>query len=413
RDAVDQSKIRLQRQPYFQSVDDHLSPVAGTDDMVDLDYDVKEMNANQVRASIGYSQLNKVILGGSLDMPDFFGTGNLFNTSVQLSRPFQSLNFTYTEPYFTPDAIQQSINVYLTHVDNQDRDIADYTTNSVGGTLSYAIPLNADDYFNLGGGYDFTNLQQPSGYTSYVVKNFLQDNPGGNYNSLIVVTGLSRNTTNNAYFPTQGVNASATLKASVPGSDLTWYKILLDAKWYHALWKRGYSVEVDGDLDYGGGYGKTKSLPFFNNFFGGGWGSVRGFDPGSLGPRDSTQCNNTDPTVCPQDVEEGQAIGGNLLIDANFNFYFPVPFITYSDTYRMGVFADMGNVYETPSLAGEWNQGSMPTFPSLSNLRYSVGVSFEWQMPMIGLIGLSLAKPLNTRADDDSTWFNFTIGNTF
>ena len=34
-----------------------------------------------------------------------FGTGNAFSISAQLSRPSQSLNFSYTQPYFTLNGI--------------------------------------------------------------------------------------------------------------------------------------------------------------------------------------------------------------------------------------------------------------------------------------------------------------------
>lgn len=405
------SKRRLQRLSYFKSVGDRIRAVPGYDDLIDMDYNVQEMSANKAGVSFGYSELNKIILGGHLIMPDFFSTGNIFNTSVQLSKPFQSVNFGFDQPYFTKDGIGQNIGFYFTRVDNKDRDLASYTTNSFGSTLGYSIPLDADDFFNVGVGYDNTRLMQATDETSDTVNNFIKAH-GNDYNSYLVNAGWSRNTTNNAYFPSAGSNASVGIKATTPGSNLRWYKILVDGNWYKQVFKPGFTFNAHGDVDYGNGYAGTDHLPFFQNFYAGGWGTVRGFAPGSLGPSDAVVCKSGSTSCTTSGKTEGNSLGGNLLLDGSLNFYFPIPFLKRSNTYRMGVFADAGNVYTTYAMTTAF-QSNIPKYPTFGNLRYSAGVAFEWRVPMLGLIGLSLAKPFNTKPGDSTRLVNFTFGHTF
>jgi outer membrane protein insertion porin family len=410
--SIADSKRRLERQPYIESVNDQIVPVPGTDDMIDENFHIKEMNANKAGLTFGYSQLDKLILGGYLTMPDLFGTGNIFGTNLQLSKPAQSLSFSFVQPYFTKDAIQQSIDVYLSRVDYADRNLANYTTNSMGANLGYAIPLSADNYFNIGVGYDNTHLMQGSDETSATISNFVNQY-GDVYNSYILSTGLTRDTTNNAYFPTAGVFENVTLKAAVPGSRLKWYQILTRLDWYHQVFGPWYTFGGHGKVDYGGGYGDLSTLPFFENFYSGGWGTVRGYAPSSMGPDDSLTCNPNATSCVPGTVSQGNPLGGNLLVAGSLNFYFPIPFVKPSQSYRMGVFMDGGNVYNTIPVTTGYNSAGMPKYPNFSNLRYSAGVSVEWQIPMIGLVGLSLAKDLNSKPGDDTRIFNFTIGQTF
>ena len=49
--------------PYVEKVTVKKTPVPGTDDMVNLDYDINERSANSVTGSLGYSQLYRVYGG--------------------------------------------------------------------------------------------------------------------------------------------------------------------------------------------------------------------------------------------------------------------------------------------------------------------------------------------------------------
>ncbi len=406
RSKVEASKERLMRNySFLAGADEKTNAVPNTSDLVDTNFNVKEQSANQVSASIGYSQLYKVLFGVGLTMPNVFGTGNIFSINTQLSKPYQSVNFNYTEPFFTMSGIQQSIGVYVTRMDNADTDIASYTTNSIGTTLNYTFPLNDTDSFTVGGGLDHTSLENPSDGSSAAVSDFTSTY-GNSFNTYTLNAGWSRNSTDRYYFPTKGdkENLSGTLAG--PGSTLTWYKLFSSADFFYPLTQR-ISFGTGVNMDYGKGYGKDKNLPLYQNFYGGGWGSVRGYSEGGMGPRDTITC--TDTTICTPG--EGEALGGNLSVNASANVYFPMPFAMDNNNVRWGLFVDAGNVYSTYTIPGSW--ATTPHSPNFANIRYSSGIELEWQIPHIGPLAVSLAKPLNSQANDQTNIFQFSIGGQF
>ena len=407
---VNDSKIFVRRAyAYITNIEDKITPVPDANNQVDVDYRVKERSANTVSADIGVSDLDGFIIGGSLNMPNIFGTGNIFSINASISRPVKSVSFNYTEPFFTMAGVSQSIGIYVSNVDNSARDLVNFTTNSVGATLGYSIPLTGIDNFNFGGGVDYTNLVQPSDGTSETVTQFVKDN-GNNFNTFTLNLGWSRNSTNTAWFPSKGTKMSLGTQVAVPGSTLPWYKLLASMTWYHPVTEHG-SLSIGGHANFGDGYAGNDHLPIFNNFYGGGWGSVRGFSAGTLGPVDTVTCDPNNNNGCTG-VEPGQSLGGNLSLSASVDYYFPVPFVHYSPKFRMGVFADMGNVYDTYKLDTAWDYDGQPTSPDFGNLRYSVGLEFEWLSPL-GPLAFSIAKPLNVKPGDDTQFFQFTLGTSF
>lgn len=407
---LDDSKISLERLPYLASVDDKTVPVGGTSNQVDINYNLTEQSANSISANVGYSELDGFLVGAGLNVPDVFGTGNIFGINAQVSRPYQSVNLSFTQPYFTTDGVQQAVNLYFTRVNAADQGLANYSTDSYGGNVNYSIPISTWNFFNIGGGVDRTELQQPGEATSATVSSFIAQH-GSTYNSLLMNLGWSRDSTNAAYFPTQGETGSIGSTIAVPGSTLTWYQLLSSLTWYHGL-TQAITGSLGGGINFGGGYGNTSHMPFFKGWPGGGWGSVRGYSAGTLGPDDTLICPAGSSTCTPGTVSQGNALGGNLSINTSANLYFPVPFVSDSQNLRLVTFLDAGNIYNTYRMATEWDAGDQPVYPSLSNIRYSVGVGLEWVSPL-GPLGFSLAAPLNKKPGDDTQVFQFTLGTFF
>lgn len=417
-DKLNQSMIQLQRLPYIQQTNNGITPdlkkVPGSPDQADMNYNLTEQSGNTVGASIGYSQLYSMILGANLNMTNLFGTGNIFSINSQISQPYKTINATFTQPFFTQSGISQSLGVYYTNVDAGEEGLTNYTTNSYGVTLTYGMPISAWDTLNFGGGYDHTQLLQPSNDTSATVSEFVNDN-GDSYDTYTLTFGWSRNTTNKAYFPTAGIQAGSSVKVAVPGSSLTWYQLFNSLTWYKAL-THTYTLALNGSVNYGNGYGGTANLPFFDNWTGGGWGSVRGYDMGSLGAKDTLVCSADQAAAgyCTQGSSMGQSIGGNLAIGASANLLFPIPFVENSNNLRLDLFADAGNDYLTYNSDTVWTQNGVtsPRWPTFQNLRYSVGIGLEWYSPL-GALGFSIAQPLNEQPGDSTNIFQFTLGGTF
>ena len=403
-DNLAQSKLRLDRLKYFANVGQSTQTVPGQSDSIDVNYRLKERSMNQLRFSLGYSQLDKVIFGLGLSLPNVLGSGNSFSTDLSLSKPVKTLSFSYTDPYFTLGGISQTISMYGQSIDNNYRQSANYSTDSYGGSLTYGLPISADNKFNVGVGVDHTELEQPYNATSMVVKDFVKKYHNSFY-TYSASFGVSRDTTNAPYFPSDGMKGDVSATVGLPGSTMTYYTTNLDSTWYFPVGFKRYSWSLGGGIDYGKGYGKTSELPLFKNFNGGGWGSVRGFYDNSLGPKDTIETTNDDGSVSDT---RGNSIGGNLSLHANLNFFMPIP-DTDTDTARFVAYADAGNVYSTYQVPGAYNAASLPRHPQLNDLRYSVGVGFVWISP-VGPLGISFSKPFKVRPGDNTSVFQFNLG---
>lgn len=89
---------------------------------------------------------------------------------------------------------------------------------------------------------------------------------------------------NRGLLPTRGTSQSLSLEFTVPGSDLEYYKLQYTGQIFVPL-SRLFTLRFRTELGYGGGFGDTDGLPFFENYYSGGFGSVRGFKNNTLGPR--------------------------------------------------------------------------------------------------------------------------------
>ena len=115
---------------------------------------------------------------------------------------------------------------------------------------------------------------------------------------------------------------------------------------------RAFTFGVNAEIGYGKGLG-GRPYPIFKNFFGGGLGTVRGFDQGSLGQVDVI----------------GAYIGGSRRFNMNNELYLPVPGANADRTLRIFLYGDIGNV---------WGEDEKVTFESL---RASVGAGRQLDLP--------------------------------
>ncbi|NIY56545.1 outer membrane protein assembly factor BamA, partial [Francisella noatunensis subsp. orientalis] len=143
KEAIDKSQRRLDQLPYVAGADMELVPVEDSDDLVDVNYNIKERNANSISGSLGFSDLYGFMIGGRLNMPNVFGTGNTFNLNAQLSIPFQQLDISYIDPYFTTSGISQSISAYINRSNfAKTNAVAAYRLDTIGARLMYGVPIS-------------------------------------------------------------------------------------------------------------------------------------------------------------------------------------------------------------------------------------------------------------------------------
>ncbi|MGN6877072.1 BamA/TamA family outer membrane protein, partial [Neisseria sp. P0021.S007] len=127
----------------------------------------------------------------------------------------------------------------------------------------------------------------PKRYADFINQYGKGDGSGvGNFKGWLYkgTIGWGRNKTDNALWPTRGYLTGVNGEIALPGSDLQYYTLTHNQTWFFPL-SKDFTLMLGGEVGYGNGYGKTKTMPFFENFYGGGLGSVRGFESGTLGPK--------------------------------------------------------------------------------------------------------------------------------
>ena len=388
---IERSKTRLERLGYFQTVNVETPPVVGTPDQIDVNYKVEEKSSGNLSAGVGYSQVQGIVLNANIAQDNIFGSGKRVNVAFNNSYYMRSYQFGFNNPYFTADGVSQGYNLGWTTRNSGAINIANYNSSVANASTSFGLPINETDYLLFTTEVKHTGLSATT-YSSSQITDFI-NNIGSDFMTYSQGINWTHNTLNKATFPTQGVQHRISGVGMIPGSDIDYYKVGYRQQRYYPLAK-DFVFKLNAEIGYGGGYMGTKGLPFFDNYFGGGNGSVRGYRNNSIGPRDSN----------------GYPIGGATKIMGNAEVFFPVPFLSETKSVRMGTFID----------AGEISNGL-----SVSNLKYSAGISGEWLSPF-GALSVSAAYPLNvgtysytpvggelTTLKDQTQYFQFNFGQNF
>jgi len=369
---IERSKTRLERLGYFESVNVETPPVVGTNDQIDVNYSIVEKASGNLSAGIGFSQVQGIVLNANISQDNVFGSGKRVNIAFNNSDFLTSYQFGFFNPYFTPDGVSLGYNLGYTKRNAGQINIANYSTNVLNVGFDFGIPLNEFDQLRFGVDAKHTDLSTTS-FSSDQISDFITTE-GDSFLTLSPTINWTHDTLNRAIFPSSGGQQRLSGLITIPGSDLNYYKVSYKHQLYFPLAK-DFTFRLHGEAAYGDGYGDTKDLPFFENYFAGGTGSVRGFKNNTLGPRDS----NSFP------------LGGATKVIGNAELFFPVPFLSETKSVRLGTFFDAGTV------SNSFNLG---------NLRYSAGLSGEWLSPF-GALSISAAVPLNS----GTTSFTDSAGN--
>ncbi|WP_417545961.1 outer membrane protein assembly factor BamA [Marinobacter sp.] len=391
-DRIEFSKTRLERLGFFKGVNVETVPVPGTDDLVDVNYSVEEQPTGSLSASVGFSQDSGVILGANVSENNFFGTGKRVSFGVNVSDSVKSANIGYTDPYYTVDGVSRGFSIFARETDFEEEDITSYLLDEYGGRLTFGYPTDNITRLNFGAGYTLSKVNGGV-FTSQEVREFI-DEEGDTFNNYFLFGGWRRSTLNRGVLPSDGYSHSLSLDVAVPGSDLTFYKVSHKTDFYFPLTDTNrWVLRTRTDIGYGDGYGDRSIMPFYEHYFAGGYGSVRGYQANSLGRR---------ATNAPNDFSDPDPFGGNLLTEGSLELIFPTPFAGDSRSMRTAFFLDAGQVFDT-------DRGFSP---ELKEVRLSAGVGFQW-ITAVGPLAFSLAKPLNDKPGDDTQIFQFSLGQTF
>ncbi|GHE85383.1 outer membrane protein assembly factor BamA [Thalassotalea profundi] len=439
---VEGSKAWLSRLPYMETVEFETKQLPGEDDLVDVDFTVKEQASGSFTAGIGYGSTTKLSLNAGIQQDNFLGTGNRLAFSINTMSYSKSANISYTDPYFTKDAISLGGSIYYNEFDAGSANLVEYNNKTYGVGVNFGFPINEYLRLNFGLGYKSNGITRLQTYEQ--IQRFYElysdpNNPDGGleFETFDVSAAISRSTLNRGTFPTAGSQQSLSYKMTTPNSDVNYFKVNLDTKWYFPI-ARGWSVLTRMQLGYGNGYGTINGndqvLPFWENFRAGGSDTLRGFETNTVGPRaifryPTTITGTPDPisgTSCclgpDHDVVQAstRSVGANAIALAGLELIVPTPFIDegFANSVRTSLFIDAGNVWDTEFQIEDYKDLAAQEFAKIHDyadvgrFRASAGLSVQWLSPMGPMI-FSFAKALKEETGDDTKFFTFNIGKTF
>jgi outer membrane protein insertion porin family len=421
--SLERSKQRVQRLPYVKDVKFETTPVAGSPDMVDVDFKIEEGPSAQLGGGIGYSETYKFQLNGSYTDANFLGTGQRISVELNGGAFSKVYNISHTDPYTSIDGVSRTESITYRDVTQFVSSSSNFSSKTVSAGLSFDYPLTEYQYFRVGGSLDSSQLLTNSLGSATQAVDWVQHNGhpyqrtahqdetnneyvfyGTNFKSAEGLIGWGWDTRNRTLFADHGMRQTVSLSSTIPGGNVQYYVGSYSFLQYVPLIKP-FIYSFSFSADYGAPRGDTTALPPYRNYFAGGPDDIRGYRESRLGPKD----------------QFGNPYGGNFRVVNRNELILPMP-SKWKSTARVSLFYDMGNVFSTTKrlqfLAPDQFHTEDYGF-SMHDIKRSAGVSVQWLAPL-GLFRFSLGIPLNpTHYDYNKTWgdetevFQFSIGQAF
>ncbi|WP_312305623.1 outer membrane protein assembly factor BamA [Pulveribacter sp.] len=378
-DKIKLSRDRVDRLGYFTEVNVETQEVPGSPDQVDLVVNVQEKPTGSLQLGAGFSSAEKISLSFGIKQENVFGSGNYLGVDVNTSKYRRTLVFSTTDPYFTQDGVSRTLDLYYRTAKPYEDQGGNYELVTAGASVRFGVPFSETDTVFFGGGAEQTRIKAgtniPASYLSYAEKF------GSTSVSVPLTIGWSRDDRDSALAPNSGRYQRLNSEWSVAG-DARYVRANYQYQQYVPLNKQ-FTIAFNGEIGLGKGM-NGRPFPVFKNFYSGGLGSVRGFDQGTLGPRDVT----------------GASLGGPKKITLNAELIAPFPGAGNDRTLRWFTFVDAGNVYGEDE---KWE---------LSEMRASAGIGLSWISPL-GPLRIAYAQPVRKFAGDRIQKLQFQIGTSF
>jgi outer membrane protein insertion porin family len=426
--ALERSKQRLQQKQFIEDVDFTTAQVAGTTDLVDVEFKVKERSSATIGGGIGYSASQGFLLNGNFSDTNFMGTGN--NLALQLdSGQYQRLySFAYTNPYRSIEGLSRTVSLSYRNSTQFVSESSDFRSTTYSLGLTYGYPVTEFQNLSAGGTVQHVDLLTYAGSSAQQAVDWVQGNGnayarellstytgtdgttitsgtqlfGTKFNSYELNAGWIFDSRNRGLFADRGHRHTLGLSWALPGKARSWVASYDYTGYVPLFWR--WTLQGQAQVAYAAALGGTGAVSPYKRFYAGGPDTVRGYIESSLGPRDSF----------------GNPYGGNLLTVFRAELIVPLP-QKWQTSARFSAFYDMGNVFSTDTTRYLGRDLATPVEYKFKydRLKRSAGVAVQWLAPSLGLFRFSYGVPLHEDAGDSVRFpdrtesFQFTVGQSF
>jgi outer membrane protein insertion porin family len=297
----------------------------------------------------------------------FRGAGQQFRISAMPGTQYSQYGFTFREPYLWDTKINFGIDGYYFN-----RYFQNWTEQRLGARVSFGYQLTPDLSTSVALKGENVRIFNPTVPTPPELSDVLGSN------ALFVASWTTvHDTRDSPLLPTQGHRISVDVEQGF--GTFSFPRAILGYRQHFTLYERpdGSGRQVLSFLQDTGFTGSH--TPLFENFFAGGYNTIRGFYFRGASPLDL-----------------GVQVGGKFEFLNTVEYMFP---ITAADALRAVVFTDFGTVEPTTEL--KWG-----------DFRIAPGVGLRVTIPAMGPapIALDLAFPVHKAPGDRTQIFNFFVG---
>lgn len=419
---VRKSRERVLRSGYFKEVDVAPSPTEKRD-FIDLDIRVEEQQMGRLSFGAGYSSQFGVIGSVTLSHGNLFGRGYKASIKVELGGDTRNFNVSFADPRFLDTQYSAGFVGY-----NETTVYDTYAVDLAGGGIS--IGREITDTIRASIGYSFERvriydvyhtdgvIEVPDDPLTPLVDEYVAAIPPGGYQEGDYIydqqgtstTGkatltLSRDTTNDPYYPTKGSAIWVSGTIAGLGGDNYFYSVNGGGSWFHPI-VGDLVVNLRGNAGFIRPYNNTK-VPIQEKLYVGGIKTMRGFEYGYAGPVAQSQTlywdHDGDGTEdAPYSTIGGDPLGALNMVTFTTELLYP---LSKAIGLRVAVFYDIGK---------GWGGGETKFDNSFFPVRHAVGAGIRWHSPF-GPIRIDLGfnlDPRPGRGEKSNVW-DFSMGAMF
>ena len=398
RSLVERARRRLTALDFFDKIE--FREEQGTaPDKITLVVEVAEKSTGKISFSIGYSSTEKVVGSVELTERNLLGKGQFLRLNTSLSFKKQSLDFSFTEPYFMGMPIAVGTDLFA--IRNDKTDLSSYQSQQVGGALRAGFRL--DDYSSVSFKYSLA-YRKINGVDVTIASPAVIAQQGADWKSAVGAT-YTWDDLDDQNRPTTGFKGQLETELAGLGGDAYYGSVDAHGWFFFPLYEESVILKLEANAGHIEAFnGKDVSLQ--DRFYKGS-DTFRGFKDSGLGPRQVNNAGGTDAIGA-----QSYAIG---TVEVNFPLGLP-------ETWGIegAAFSDFGTVFGAPEKSSVNALGTTCAHPGAFDctvfdtmaFRASIGAGIIWQSPF-GPLRFELAYPLMKAKYDETEYFRFSIGTRF
>jgi outer membrane protein insertion porin family len=372
------SRTALGRTGYFESTTIEEKRI--DDESMDLIVQTKEAPTGNIQLGGGYGSFGGLMMSVAVSDRNIFGSGINVGLNLEKSQRTNNYSFNIANPRLNDSDFSGNFSIYLNGTEYDS-----FVIDSKGVSLGTGHRFNR--YLSGYIGYGFADNQY-SDIMDYELMTEEEKARFQSYSKSSITASVTYDSTDDYYVPREGMTISQSIEKAGLGGDAEFWKSRTSFGIFRGLqsligadlilrYKARYNYVEDTGLD----------LPINERFYMGGIGSVRGYQNFSISPSRTVDASgNTLP--------EPFRYGGTQTFSNSIELNMP---LVPEARMRATVFFDYGMIGDK----------------SLDEIkRGGYGMSLEWFSP-VGPLQLVFSQPYGDKPGDNTTNFEFTIGQRF